>query len=213
MKLVSIIMITVLAISLSACGKPASTANENKSSAAEPSVKTAQAEQTNPPKVSRDPEINAAPLGLEIGYANLSGVKQKIGSMTKLQDAGMNEHSGGVMLASDGQGLGIDGLTKFVAIFDKSETLVAIDMNFPKDTKGTYSKLSSKYKPIENRIDQFMGYGTAKLEKGDSWVIVDAPHLSFVMDVLYTTKTFFATAMQESADAKTKKDQEQKNKL
>lgn len=209
MKVFSKTMVTALAISLSACGKPASTANENKSSAADPSVKAVQAEQVNAPKVSRDPEINAAPLGLEIGYANLGGVKQKIGSMTTFKDAGIDEYSGGVVLVSDGQGLGIDGLTRFDAIFDNSEQLVLIKMTF-RDIEGLYSKLSAKYKPIENK-ESIMGRN-ARLEKGDTWVIIEELPLS-ISSVLYTTKSYIATAISKSADAKAKKEQEQKNKL
>lgn len=117
------------------------------------------------------------------------------------------------MLVSDGQGLGVEGLTKLVAIFDKTKTLVAVVMTMPKNVNSTYSKLSEKYKTVSNNIDLFMGNGSAKLEKGDSWVMIEAPHLSFQMDVMYATKGFMADVERDNEDSRAKKEQEQKSKL
>ncbi len=165
------------------------------------------------PRISRDPAINASPLGVEIGYANLDGVKHKFKGVTNLVNAGTSDHTGGVILQSDGQGLGVDGLQQFVTIFDKNGTLVAVSMTMPKRVKDTYSKLSEKYTPVSNNIDQFMDYGSAKLQKGDSFVIVEADHLSFAMSVVYATKDFLSTVEHNTAEANAKKEQEQKDKL
>ena len=201
-----------LAVSMSACSK---TEHAEKSSAAsELSGNAAQIEKpVIGPLLSREPALNAAPLGIEIGFANLAGVKQKLGSMTTLSESGTSDVSGGKIISSDGQGLGIDGLSKFVAIFDKSETLVAVIMSLPKNVNNTYSKLKEKYKPISSNIDEFMGSGTATLEKGDSLVVIEAAHLSFAMDVVYASKEFMAAAKRNSNEASAKKEQEQKDKL
>ncbi len=193
----------------SGSSKPAQTAPS-----ANPGVSpSAQTEPASGPRISREPAINASPLGIEIGYANLEGVKQKFKGVTKLVSAGTSDHTGGAILQSDGEGLGVEGLERLIAIFDKNGTLVAVTMTMPKSVKDTYSKLSQKYTTVSNNIDQFMDYGSAKLQKGDSFVIVEADHLSFKMTVVYATKEFLNTVEHNTAEAEAKKEQEQKDKL
>jgi len=201
-----------LAVSMSACSK---TEQADKSSAtSESSGSSAQIEKsTTGLRLSREPALNAAPLGIEIGFANLAGVKQKLGGMTNLSESGTSNVTGGKIISSDGQGLGIDGLSKFIVIFDKNETLVAVIMSLPKNVNDTYSKLKEKYKPISSNIDEFMGNGTATLEKGDSLIVIEAAHLSFAMDVVYATKEFMAAAKHNSNEASAKKEQEQKDRF
>ena len=213
MRLKNTVLILSLALIVAACGKTTASEKSDPASSETAVGKTSQTEAPSGPRVSREPALNASPLGLEIGYANLSGVKQKLGSMTSLSEAGTSEHTGGKIFSSDGQGLGVDGLSKFITVFDKSETLVAVIMTMPKNVDSTYSKLSEKYKPVSKNVDEFMGYGSAKLEKGDSLIILEAPHLSFAMDVVYATKEFMATSERNAAAAKAKKEQEQKDKL
>lgn len=207
------VLILSLALIMAACGKTAATEKGGQISSDGTAGKPVQTETASGPRLSREPALNASPLGVEIGYANLSGVKQKLGSMTSLSEAGTSEHTGGKILMSDGQGLGVDGLTKLIAVFDKSETLVAVIMTMPKNVNSTYSKLSEKYKPVSKNVDEFMGFGTAKLEKGDSFIVLEAPHLSFAMDVVYATKAFMATSERNTAETRAKNEQEQKDKL
>jgi hypothetical protein len=210
MSFMNKVLVLLLALILAACGKTEAT---EKASSVEGSGKAAQSEPVSSPRVSREPALNASPLGVEIGYANLSGFKQKLGSMSKLTEAGKSDHTGGVILTSDGQGLGVDGLSQLLAIFDKNETLVAVVMTLPKKVNDTYSKLAQKYTPVSNNINSFMDNGSAKLDKGDSLIMIEAPHLSFTMDVVYATKTFMADFERNTAEAQAKKQQEQKDKL
>lgn len=202
-----------LSLMVSACGKTAATDKNAQVPADASAVQSVQTAAVAGPRITREPALNAAPLGLEIGYANLAGVKQKIGGVTSLSESGVSDVTGGKIFSSDGQGLGVDGLTKFVAVFDKADVLVAVVMSMPKDVNSTYSKLAEKYKPVSTNIDSFMGYGSAKLAKGDSFVILEAPHLSFAMDVVYATKDFLATSERNAAEAQAKNEKEQKDKL
>lgn len=174
---------------------------------------TAAAVPASPPAISRDQPANAAPLGLEIGFANIAGVKSKIGSTAKLEDKGINQYSGGPMLLSDGQGLGLEGVTSALFIFDKAGTLAGLVMAMPKDPKDMLEKLSGKYSVVDNRIDTFMNNGYARLEKGDSFVEIDAPHLDFSMEVRYLTKQLMADFQKQRSEAEANKRQEQTNKL
>lgn len=221
LKKIGIILCVVL---LAACSK-AETADKSSASAAgsdkatqvqaAPVVGDTQAgnKPDAGPLVSRNPLMNAAPLGLEVGYANLAGVKQKLGGIASLNNTGSNMHSGGVMLESNGQGLGVEGLSHVLLVFDKNETLIAVVMRMRKDLNATYRKLADKYKTVNRNIDEFMGNGNAKLEKGDSWIVVDAPHLSFDMEVIYSKKDFMETVNRNNAEAQSKKEQAQKDSL
>lgn len=216
MKIQKIILIAMLPVALVACGKSdaknAGAVPSNTSGAINTSAPVT-VENTSGPRISRDPALNAAPLGVEVGYATLKGVKDKLGTLTKFEEQGTSEYSGGLVLSSNGEGLGIDGLTKLVLLFDKSDVLAGVIMTLPKDPRGIYGKLSGKYKSVENRIDEFMNKGSARLEKGDSWVEIEAPHLSFTMDVLYETKKLKSDFERQSAEAETRKQQGMTDKL
>lgn len=216
MKVQQIILIAMLPAVLVACGK-----SDAKNTVAVPSNapdamnKSVQvtAEKISGPRISRDPALNAAPLGVEVGYANREGVKEKLGGLTKFMEQGTSEYSGGLVLSSSGDGLGIDGLSKLMLLFDKSDVLVGVIMTLPKDPRDVYGKLSGKYTTVENHIDEFMNKGSARLEKGDSWVEIEAPHLSFTMDVLYMTKKLKSDFERQSAEAETRKQQGMADKL
>ena len=149
------IFVCATVFSLSACEKQGS------GSAAQPAAAAAQVPVAVPATqqellASREPSANAAPLGLEIGFANLAGVKHKLGGMTNLESIGTNEYSEGPMLRSSGEGLGVDGLSQLLLIFDKDNVLVGVVMTLPKAPKDVLQKLSEKYQVVDNRIDAFM---------------------------------------------------------
>ncbi len=151
---------------------------------------------------------NAAPFGLELGVATFAQVSQEIGNSSPLQDEGINKYTEGKMVSTDGSALGVEGVQSVLFIFDKSDVLAGVLVTMPKDPVGIFKTLSTKYKVVSNRIDSFMKYGSARLEKGASVVDIDAPHLSFSMEVRYMTKSFVAAhnrIVQEEAAAKERK--------
>lgn len=155
---------------------------------------------------------NVAPLGLEIGVASLSQVRAKIGAQTRLQDAGSNAYSRGKMLKGGGDGLGIEGLQEITFIFDAQDKLDAVLMRMSKDRfKEVYAFLKGKYKVKSERIP-FVGDSYARLAQGDSVVELEAPHLSFEMDVRYLSNKLMAAFNQQSAqdEATRKKAQSEK---
>jgi hypothetical protein len=165
---------------------------------------------------------NAAPLGMEIGVATLAQVKQQIGNKTKLVDAGVNKFTGGRMLVSNGLGLDVEGLSTITLIFDTKEKLAGVLMQLPKGSglgdmkNGSFQKtlttLSGKYKLVEKRVP-FVGDAYAKLKQDDSIIELDAPHLSFVMELRYMTNDLQKTYMQQSASEKSTKERIQASKL
>ncbi len=152
---------------------------------------------------------NAAPLGMELGVATYSQVKQDIGGKTSLSDAGVNKYSGGKMLQSDGAGLGIEGLNEIMFIFDKSDKLAAVLMTLPKDSlQKTLSALSNKYQLIEKQVP-FVGNAFVRLQQGDSVIELDAPHLSFQMTVNYLTKSLKQSFNQQATGERAAKEKRQ----
>lgn len=152
---------------------------------------------------------NAAPLGLELNVATYAQVKQQVGGKTSLSDAGTNKYSGGKMLKSNGDGLGIDGLSELTFVFDSSDKLAAVLMTLPKDSfPKTLSALSSKYKLLDKQVP-FVGNASAKLQQGDSVIEINAPHLSFEMTVSYMTKGLKQAFTQQASNERAAKEKRQ----
>lgn len=172
---------------------------------------TAPAKKEVQPLVSREPALNAAPLGVEIGYANIQGVKNKVGSVAQLEDKGTNPYSKGKEMVVTQGGLGIDGLKSASFIFDENGVLAGVVMIVPKDPKGMYELLSPKYEKVENNIDSFMNNGRAILRKGESIIEINAPHMAFEMEVRYISNALVASYNKTVADQKEKEKQNKKN--
>lgn len=136
---------------------------------------------------------NAAPLGLELGVATRAQVHKELGSRKKLKDAGTNKYSQGPMLQSDGTGLDVEGLSEVTFIFDKSERLSGVLMTLPKggldqaSFNQVMNALAGKYKVVSRQVP-FVGDRLVRYEHGQSVVELDAPHLSFEMNLRYLTR-------------------------
>lgn len=205
------ILALLIIAGLCACGKP--DAASVPSGTAVTASGSTQPISHGQPAVSRAEPLNAAPLGVEVGYANLEGVKAKFSGITKLENDGINKYSGGPMLSSNGDGVGLDGLSNLTFIFGKDNVLAAVLMILPKNPTDVFAKLSGKYQVVDNKIDQFMNYGTAKLEKGETVVVIESTHLSSVMGVVYQTKQFADEAQRRNEIDEKQKRQDQTNKL
>ncbi len=111
-------------------------------------------------------------------------MKQQVGGKTSLSDAGANKFSGGRMLQSDGDGLGIEGLSQVTFIFDRTDKLVGSEV-------------------------PFVGNASAKLKQGDSVIELNAPHMSFTMEVLYLTNGLKQAFQQQSSNERAAKEKKQ----
>lgn len=161
---------------------------------------------------------NAVPLGVEIGVATLEQVKKDIGGRTRLSDAGTNAYSEGPMLKGDGVGLEIDGLSEIVFIFDKTNKLAGVLMTLPKGGMGSENvrkvmgMLGEKYKTVQKNIPH-VGNAYGRFKQGASTVEVDAPHMSFTMEVRYLSDALLASFNQRSQQERTEKQQKQKSQF
>lgn len=148
---------------------------------------------------------NAAPFGVELGVASLSDVQKQIGTQAKLNPTGKNLYSGGKMFVADGKALNVEGVRSVTFIFDTSDLLAGVIVSMSKDPKSLTKSFSEKYQVITNQIDGFLNYGYAKYQKGESFIEINAPHLSFEMEVRYLSKKLLLAFQQQSeAEASTK---------
>lgn len=129
---------------------------------------------------------NVAPLGLELGVATQDQVRRAL-STSQLEDIGINAYSDGVMLKSDGANLGIEGLNTITFIFDDKKRLAGVLMNMGKHKfDEVHGHLAKKYRVRDKNIP-FVGNSYVRYSQGASIVELDAPHLSFEMEVRYLT--------------------------
>lgn len=154
---------------------------------------------------------NAVPFGQELGVATYAQVKQQVGDKTDLSDSGTNKYSGGKMLQGSGEGLGIEGLSRVTFIFDHADKLAGVLMTLPKESfKPTLKALSAKYKLLSSEVP-FVGDASAKLKQGDSVIELNAPHMSFTMEVLYLTNGLKQAFQQQSSNERAAKEKRQAN--
>lgn len=152
---------------------------------------------------------NAAPFGQELGVATYAQVKQQLSGKTHLADAGTNKFSSGKMLQGEGDGLGIDGLSEVTFIFDRTDKLAGVLMTLPKESfKSTLKALSAKYALVSSEVP-FVGNASAKLKQGDSVIELNAPHLSFTMEVMYLTNGLKQAFQRQSSSERAVKEKRQ----
>lgn len=129
------------------------------------------------------------PLGFELGKATIEDVQNTY----KTTDAGISVHTEGKMLNVDAYEVGLQDLQKVLFIFNSDGTLSVVDMTFRK-TKfdELYGQLNKKYKLVKKQIP-FVCNKYAEYKNGKSTVKLDAPHMSFELDVIYGQNSFFKT--------------------
>jgi hypothetical protein len=167
---------------------------------------------------TREQPMNACPLDLEIGYANKKGVQEKIGpkSALKPDTANKNEYSNGVRLIAEGKGLGLEGVSKAFFLFDDKDVLVSVVLvmdKTPGAVTGTFNTLVGKYQVVDKKINEFMNYGTARLSKGESIVLLEADHLANQFGVVYTLKSLDEAFNKKASDKVDQEKKEKANKL
>lgn len=115
------------------------------------------------------------------------------GSMEKEIDArevGLSAITNGKIYELSSNPFGVEGLKKVIYVFNKDGRLVGIQAELDKYSFENVNKaLAKKYKVIESRVpyvgDKFVRYRTS-----DGAIALNAPHMSFVMQVTYLTQSF-----------------------
>jgi hypothetical protein len=151
-------------------------------------------------------------MDVEVGVTTIETLKTTVGTKVKLMEAGISSWTGGSMLRADGDAFDIEGLKAVLYIFDDQKRLSALVMTMDKSRfDAVYKFIASKYK-LTSEQRPFVGNSTAKFAAPDTNIEMDAPHMSFEMEVKYLSHSFvknFQTKSQAASAAKQKKEQSQ----
>lgn len=150
-------------------------------------------------------------LGFELGESTVEQVKSSLQQQTKVTDAGINKFSDGPMIKTNGDSYEIEGLREVIYIFDEASKLAGILMEMNKGRfDSVYQAISSKYKVISQQRP-FVGDQSARFKTEDAIIEIDAPHLSFEMEVRYLRNDLvqkYNAISTEEASAKKKREAE-----
>lgn len=151
---------------------------------------------------------NPAPFGFELGKATLKDLQKK----HRIISEEKNTYNG-VNHIVDVNTLGLEGLKAAVFSFNDEGFLQFVLLMMDKQKFNfMMESLAEKYNLLNKKIP-FVGDREAKFECRDSFIFLEAPHLSNNMSVWYTTKFFYALSSLQSAKKENQKKQEQKNLL
>ncbi|MDD2782342.1 hypothetical protein [Sulfuricurvum sp.] len=144
-----------------------------------------------------------SPFGLEIGKSTVSMMKEKYSS----KFVGINNLSQGDVYDLDPSELGIEGMQSARVIYDKNGKLMGVFTTFPKGKfQYLFGQMKSKYKLVTSNIP-YVGDTSAKLTNGNTEIQLNAPHMSFEMELNYVDKNLLKIAKQKSSN-----DAQQKSK-
>ncbi len=130
-------------------------------------------------------EAGTKVLGVEIGVTTPGLLHKTLDGKVRLAERGVNKWSGGDMLRSGGENLGIDGLQQVDYIFDAKGVLCGVLMSMAKERfDDVYQAVSLKY-TLQREERPFVGNQYARFATADGIVELDAPHLSFELSVRY----------------------------
>ena len=107
--------------------------------------------------------------------------------------------------------IALDGLSKDVVfIFNQDESLAGVSMSFDKQKFDELNaQLKKKYKKVIKSVIPFVGNKLVKYKDGNSVVELNAPHLSFEMELTYLSDDFIKTMNNQlQQQEKAKKQQE-----
>lgn len=152
-------------------------------------------------------------LGAEIGVTTVEQLRQALSKNTQVQNHGVNRYSGGHMLRTDGASYEIDGLSEVVYIFDTHGKLAGVIMKMDKGRFASiYQFLRQKYK-LRSEQRPFIGNQYARFNSSDVAIELDAPHLSFTMEVRYIRNDLLQRFNADSAKEEAAKEKSEAQKF
>lgn len=105
------------------------------------------------------------------------------------------------MVTVDPQSVDIDGLQELTLIFTKDKVLAAVLMTIEKSrAREVMNILRSRYK-VEKEVVPFVGDVYGRYRAGRTLAILEAPHMSFSMTVLYADDDFYRSYQKMSQEA------------
>lgn len=131
-------------------------------------------------------KANPSPFGLTLESSTVADMQAKYTS----SHMGVNRYSHGPMYELSPGELGVDGITSATAIFDQNNKLVGVLTSLSKHRfDSLYSLMRGKYS-VESQQMPFVGNKRVVMRDGNTQITLDAPHMSFEMEMNYITDSF-----------------------
>ncbi|MNZ88270.1 hypothetical protein D3C78_1071580 [compost metagenome] len=126
---------------------------------------------------------------------------------------GTNLYNNGHMYVVAPDSIDFDGLQKVLVVFDAKGSLAGVDAQFPKEKFDYLNQaLGKKYKLVDKKIP-FVGNKRATYKDGNSKIILDAPHMSFKMNMTYLTREFEKAIADGEREAKSRQKGREESQL
>ena len=150
-----------------------------------------------------------APFGLALGASTTAELAERF----TLTPDGINRHSGGEMFTLEPLELGFDGLESATIIMSREGVLLAVLTSLPKQRfNALFDMLADKYELVASELP-FVGNQYAKFIDGNTEIILDAPHLSFSMELNYIQRSLREAADRQRAEDAAQKRAEEASRL
>ncbi|WP_085116839.1 hypothetical protein [Serratia proteamaculans] len=148
-------------------------------------------------------------FGLTLGKTTNKEVESKY----SIKPFAENKYSNGNMYEIPMSQINFDGLQKVTLVFDRAGVLELVLAQFPKNKFDSInSTLKGKYKFVNGEIPH-VGNKWVKYKDGNSYITLDAPHMSFDMDLEYITDDFLKSIKKQRSEENNKKSINEKNQL
>lgn len=149
-------------------------------------------------------------FGMTLGKTTLDEFTKEYPSAVK---EGVSEWTNGAIYSIPANDLNFDGVKGDYVIFTQDAKLTAITINIDKERfNKVHGMLSKKYKVSKKEIP-FVGNKFVRYINGKDVIEINAPHLSFEMNLLYAEKEFMDVYYKRKSEKDSKKDSDELDKL
>lgn len=150
-----------------------------------------------------------APFGLEIGKSTIQEARERY----RLERSGTNKYTLGPMYRMDPAQVEFDGLQRILLIYWPDGRLASMILEMEKHRfDEVVDMLAEKYRLV-SRNRPLVGNASAELRDGDTMILVDAPHLSFTMTVIYSAEAMFKKFNEVQREEKARKKKKESGQL
>lgn len=159
--------------------------------------------------------ISAAtsPLGFTLGKTTFDEVERLL-PQNKIKKISRSTLTGGSWLEIDPAAFDFDGLENVLLVFETDQRLAVVILTIAKRRfRNVLADLRSKYTIESQNIDNFMQKGEANFRSGDDWILFNAPHLSFSLELSYITNKLWSETIRRTEEEIIQKRQQERGKL
>lgn len=138
---------------------------------------------------------NPSPLGFELNRSTISDVEKQYRITVKERN-----YWDGNNYYINIRDVKLDGLRELLVICNDNDVIQALILTVDKDKfPKFFDSLSEKYQIVAKETHMF-GYKKAEFNADQSIIIMESPHFSFDMWIIYITKSFYEKYKKQRAE-------------